>query len=81
MKRTTGSGGQSAFDVRDGMDQSGSDFSSLRTQDANACLATCEVNSRCEAFTFNVQSGTCYLKSTVGTFRPLTGRVSGARRD
>lgn len=73
-------GGNAGFDVREAMNQTGRGFSDLSAPDAETCMSSCAVNSRCRAFTYNQQSKVCYLKESVGEFRPLQGRVSGARR-
>ena len=55
VKETSSAGGSGsgAFDVRDGFDQPGSDFATFATRESSACLARCDQNSRCLAFTYN----------------------------
>ena len=83
VKRATGAGTggvvNSGFEVRVGTNQTGNTFSDLATPDANTCLSSCAVNSRCRAFTYNQETRTCYLKESIGEFRAMTSHVSGAR--
>ena len=76
-----GGSGTSGFDVRPGMNQTGRDFSDVSTPDAETCMDSCAVNTRCRAFTYNQDSRVCYLKESVGEFRSLSGRISGVRRN
>jgi hypothetical protein len=74
-----GGGGSAAFDVRDGFDQPGGDYASFATSQSSDCLARCDQNPRCLAFTYNRASGVCYLKNRISSFQPRRDVVSGAR--
>ncbi len=55
----------------------GGDYDILRETTLDACQAACLDDGRCVAFTFNTQSGWCFLKETAGERRPAAGAVSG----
>jgi len=49
----------------------------LRLQTQSTCEAACAASSSCNAYTFNVPRGDCYLKSTCALPEPEAGDVSG----
>lgn len=77
------------FDLRDGADLPGGDIGAFRSSGLGDCLAACEADSDCRAFTFARSSHPavsdrrmCWIKGA-GTGSPVTGLdmfVSGIRK-
>jgi len=55
---------------------------SFRTPRLEACQDACQRDRRCEAYTFNTRTETCYLKDEVGNLQAnpdtITGQKGGA---
>ncbi|WP_062229072.1 alpha-2-macroglobulin family protein [Aureimonas frigidaquae] len=58
-------------------DYYGHDYDVLRDADANLCETACLSDTQCKAFTLNVSTGWCFLKSAVGPARQTPGAMSG----
>lgn len=61
-------------DFRSGMSEPG-----LRDIGIDGCMAACSADGRCQAFTYNLQAGICFLKSEGANPTPFTGAASGLR--
>jgi hypothetical protein len=57
----------------------GNDLRKLDKIDFNACLAACESDERCRAFTFVKRYSVCWIKSAAGTPAPNKRAISGIR--
>lgn len=68
-----------AFSLEVGYDYPGGDYTDFRSRDARACREQCADDPRCQAYTYNVRSGVCYLKDRVGTLERRRETVTGAR--
>ena len=60
-------------DLRDG------DYSRLRKLKFEQCIAACEVDVRCVAFTYVRRVKSCWLKSAVSTRTVSSGAISGLK--
>ncbi len=63
--------------ITPGTDYYGHDYATLKEIELEECQAACVEDLRCEAFTFNLKSGWCFLKDSFGDRRPFSGAVSG----
>lgn len=45
----------------------------------SACEKACSLDKRCKAYTYNSNSESCFLKSSVGAIVPFAGVISGTR--
>ena len=59
-------------------DYFGGDYDILKDVTIDACQAACLGDGQCQAFTYNVSAGWCFLKSSVGELRSVAGAISGA---
>ena len=62
-----------------GYDYRGGDYRSFRTTGVSRCKADCRDDSRCEAYTFNLETETCYLKDRVGDYQRNRDTVTGLK--
>jgi uncharacterized protein YfaS (alpha-2-macroglobulin family) len=58
-------------------DYFGGDYDILKDVTIDACQAACLDDGQCQAFTYNVSAGWCFLKSSVGELRSVAGAISG----
>ncbi len=58
-------------------DYFGADFDVRKDVTLDECQQACIADNKCQAFTYNVSAGWCFLKSAVGEFRTVAGAVSG----
>ncbi len=63
--------------VNPGMDYFGSDYQTIKDIGLDDCKAACRDDRRCQAFTFNVKAGWCFLKESFSEQRPFDGAISG----
>jgi hypothetical protein len=71
--------GRGLFREEYGYDIPGGDYADFRSQDARACREACGEDRRCQAYTYNLRSGVCYLKDRVGDLQRRRDTVSGVR--
>jgi uncharacterized protein YfaS (alpha-2-macroglobulin family) len=55
----------------------GLDYEILQDIDLGSCESACLADEQCKAFTYNVATSWCFLKSGVGELRAVSGAVSG----
>ncbi|HYH47383.1 MAG TPA: PAN/Apple domain-containing protein, partial [Thermoanaerobaculia bacterium] len=65
----------------EGFDYRGGDYSDFPSRGAEACKAECRREARCRAYSYNLRTGTCYLKDRVGSLQRNSDTVSGAKGD
>lgn len=65
--------------VNPGMDYFGGDYQTIKDVSLDECKAACLDDSRCQAFTFNVKVGWCFLKENFSEQRPFENAISGHR--
>ncbi|WP_343080541.1 alpha-2-macroglobulin family protein [Ostreiculturibacter nitratireducens] len=63
--------------LTENLDFYGSDLSSIFDTTLEACEAACLSDDRCQAFTFNARSNSCFPKSRVSEQQPYDGAISG----
>jgi hypothetical protein len=63
-----------------GYDRRGDDYNSFRAESAGECQRACAREDRCQAYTWNVRSGDCYLKSHINSPKRHGDMVTGYRR-
>ncbi|MHA1553586.1 MAG: PAN/Apple domain-containing protein, partial [Alphaproteobacteria bacterium] len=63
--------------VTEDTDYFGGDYDVRKDVSLEACQQVCIEDAQCQAFTFNVSAGWCFLKESVGELRAVTGAVSG----
>ena len=61
-----------------GADYSGGDYRTIKNSDLKNCLAVCEGDTACKAFTFNTKVNWCFLKSEAGVIVPAPVAVAGS---
>ncbi len=67
------------FKIFQGYDLYGGDYARVPGKVSySTCLASCQNDSRCKAFTFNTQARACFLKSYVPARKPFANAISGA---
>ena len=64
-----------------GYDYRGGDYRDFRTSGVSRCKVECRDDSRCEAYTFNLRTDTCYLKDRVGNYQRNQDTVTGVKSD
>lgn len=64
-----------------GYDYRGGDFRSFRTSGVPRCQDECREERRCVAYTFNLETDTCYLKDRVGSYQRNSDTVTGIKSD
>lgn len=64
-----------------GYDYRGGDYRDFRTSGVSRCKAECRDDSRCEAYTFNLRTETCYLKDRVGSYQRNQDTVTGVKSE
>jgi hypothetical protein len=64
-----------------GYDYRGGDYRSFRTSGVSRCKDECRQDSRCEAYTFNLETDTCYLKDRAGNYQRNRDTVTGIKSD
>jgi hypothetical protein len=60
-----------------GMDVFGHDYATLKAVSLERCKSACLADTRCQAFTFNLKAGWCFLKDAAGDRHPFDGAISG----
>eukprot|EP00644_Phytophthora_capsici_P003114 jgi/Phyca11/69078/gw1.7.429.1 len=64
--------------LENNVDYTGTDIGSSRSASATGCCSICSSTNGCGAFTWtNYNGGTCWLKSSKGTSKTMSGAVSG----
>jgi uncharacterized protein YfaS (alpha-2-macroglobulin family) len=63
--------------VTEGADYFGADYDILQDVDLATCQAACRDDEQCQAFTYNVSAGWCFLKDEIGDLRAVEGAISG----
>ena len=61
----------------DNADYFGGDYDIRKDVTLEACETVCIGEARCQAFTYNVSAGWCFLKESIGELRSVDGAVSG----
>lgn len=75
-----GSGGSSSgMTRRDGQNLEGGDYATRNERSVEACMDACRWDQRCQAYTFNLRDGKCYLKDRVGNYSSRQDTVSGEK--
>jgi hypothetical protein len=74
-----GNGGGGGLSEERGVDYRGGDYTDFRARGVDECKAECRQDRRCAAYTFNLNSRTCYLKNRVGDRQRDNDKVSGTR--
>ena len=75
-----GSGGSSSgMTRRDGQNLEGGDYATRNERSVEACMDACRQDQRCQAYTFNLRDGKCYLKDRVGNYSSRQDTVSGEK--
>jgi len=64
-----------------GYDYHGGDYRSFRTSGVSRCKDECRDDSRCVAYSFNLETDTCYLKDRIGDYRSNRDTVTGIKSD
>jgi hypothetical protein len=67
-----------AISIEPDTDRAGADFFSTSAKNVDECIALCQKEKGCRAFTH--YQGNCWLKNGVPAARPLPGATSGVRR-
>lgn len=60
-----------------GYDYRGHDYRSFRVPDLGTCQAACRQEDRCDAYTLNQRTNTCYLKDSAGPRQANRDTVTG----
>jgi len=63
-----------------GYDRRGDDYTSLRTESVGECKRACGREDRCQAYTWNLRSGDCYLKSRINSQKRNGEMITGYKR-
>ena len=63
--------------VSEDADYFGGDYDIRKEVTLDDCQAICLGDGRCQAFTYNVSAGWCFLKENIGELRSVAGAVSG----
>jgi alpha-2-macroglobulin len=61
-----------------GADYAGGDYRTIKNTDLGKCIALCESDLNCKAFTFNTKAKWCFLKSEAGLIVPAPVAVAGS---
>jgi hypothetical protein len=64
-----------------GYDYRGGDYRDFSASGVSRCKAECRDDSRCEAYTFNLRTDTCYLKDRVGDYQRNQDTVTGVKSE
>lgn len=64
-----------------GYDYRGGDYRSFRSSGVSRCKDDCRDDRRCKAYTFNLETETCYLKDRVGNYQSNRDTVTGIKSD
>jgi hypothetical protein len=64
-----------------GYDYRGGDYSDFRSRGGDSCKAACRRDRRCRSYSYNLRTGTCYLKDRVGSLRRNSDTVTGVKGD
>ncbi|HET9209331.1 MAG TPA: PAN/Apple domain-containing protein [Thermoanaerobaculia bacterium] len=64
-----------------GYDYRGGDYRDFSTSGVSRCKSECRDDSRCEAYTFNLRTDTCYLKDRVGDYQRNQDTVTGVKSE
>lgn len=65
--------------VTQDMDFFGDDLDALFDTDLQSCVRACNLNRRCQAFTFNSRSNACFPKTGVSEQTPYVGAISARK--
>ena len=68
--------GERRLIVSEGADYFGGDYSTIRDVTQADCEAACLADGRCQALTYNVRAGWCFLKENVGALSSAEGAVA-----
>lgn len=74
-----GSGGGGRFTEEWDVAYRGDDYSKFLSRDQDACQRECRRDDRCVAYTFNRQTGMCFLKNRLGRSERDRNTVSGVK--
>lgn len=66
-----------AYKIYPNLDLRGGDYDVLRKSDLQRCVATCQANAQCRAYTFDKWNGFCFLKAEIKTLRLNPRSVTG----
>ena len=69
--------GQRRIVLSDDADYFGGDYNVRENVTLEACQQACLEDNQCQAFTYNVSAGWCFLKNTIGELRSVAGAISG----
>jgi hypothetical protein len=79
VKRGSGGSGSGRFTEEWDVAYRGDDYSKFLSRDQDACQRECRRDDRCAAYTFNRQTGMCFLKNRVGRSERDRNTVSGVK--
>lgn len=64
-----------------GYDYRGGDYRSFRTSGVSRCKDECREDSRCQGYSFNLETDTCYLKDRIGNYQRNQDTVTGIKSE
>jgi hypothetical protein len=64
-----------------GYDYHGGDYDDFEAASVSACKNACRRDDRCVAYTFNLETETCYLKDRIGDYRRNADTVTGVKEE
>ncbi|HZF08100.1 MAG TPA: PAN/Apple domain-containing protein [Thermoanaerobaculia bacterium] len=63
-----------------GYDRRGDDYTSFRAESVGECKRACGREDRCQAYTWDLRSGDCYLKSRINSQKRNGDMITGYKR-
>jgi PAN domain len=64
-----------------GIDYRGGDYHSFTARSISACRSACRREDRCRAYSYNLETDTCYLKERIGSPESRRSTTSGIKED